>query len=139
VGDIRVVLADDHAGIRRGISLLLQEPMDVLLVGEASEGQAALDLVENVSPDVLLVDASLPPTSGPEIARELNRAKSLCRVLLMSVSLEKRIILEARESGAWGYIIKDEVPELLITAIREVARGEEWWSPMAIQILGEEE
>jgi DNA-binding NarL/FixJ family response regulator len=113
--------------------------MDVLLVGEASEGQAALDLVENVSPDVLLVDASLPPTSGPEIARELNRAKSLCRVLLMSVSLEKRIILEARESGAWGYIIKDEVPELLITAIREVARGEEWWSPMAIQILGEEE
>ncbi|HJW89961.1 MAG: hypothetical protein A2Z16_04725 [Chloroflexi bacterium RBG_16_54_18] len=124
---IRVVIADDHPVTRAGIRRFLEKQPDMQVVGEASDGEAALRLVEEHTPEVLLLDLEMPGLGGTEVARRLKSTGSPVRVLALSSYDNRQFILSLLASGAAGYLIKDEVPETIIEAVRGVARGEQGW------------
>lgn len=124
---IRVVLADDHPVVRRGIRSLLEQAPDVAVVGEASDGAEALRLVETLAPDVLLLDMEMPGLSGVDVARRLHAAEAPVRVLALSAYDDEQYIFGLLDSGAAGYLTKDEAPTTIVEAVRGVAHGEEGW------------
>ena len=124
---IRVVLADDHPVVRAGIRNLLEKVVDIEVVGEASTGQEALNLVDNVHPDVLLLDMELPDIKGTEVAQRLQSSKSPVKILALSAYDDGVYIRELLELGAAGYLIKEEAPETIVEAVRGVAYGEQGW------------
>jgi DNA-binding NarL/FixJ family response regulator len=127
MANIRVVLADDHPVARAGIRKFLEKEPDIQVVGEASSGEEALKLVSELAPDVLLLDMELPGMRGTEVARRLKDTSSPVRVLALSTYDNRQFILGLLASGAAGYLIKEEVPETIIEAVRGVARGEQGW------------
>jgi DNA-binding NarL/FixJ family response regulator len=124
---IRVVLADDHPVVRAGIRNLLEKVVDIEVVGEASTGQETLTLVEEVHPDVLLLDMELPDIKGTEVAQKLQQSGSPVKILALSAYDDGVYIRELLELGAAGYLIKEEAPETIIEAVRGVAYGEQGW------------
>jgi DNA-binding NarL/FixJ family response regulator len=124
---IRVILADDHPVTRGGIRNLLERAPDIAVIGEANDGAEALRLVQELNPDVLLLDMEMPGFKGVEVAQQLQAAQSPVRILALSAYNDKQYILELLASGASGYLIKEEVPETIIEAVRGVARGEQGW------------
>jgi DNA-binding NarL/FixJ family response regulator len=124
---IRVVLADDHAVLRLGIRNLLNRSPDIEVVGEAGNGFEAIQQVEALQPDVLLLDMEMPGLDGVEVARRLRTQGSPVRILVLSAYNDKQYILSMLEQGAAGYLIKDEAPHTIIEAVHSVARGEQGW------------
>jgi DNA-binding NarL/FixJ family response regulator len=124
---IRVVLADDHPVVRTGIRNLLSKSPDIEVVGEASNGSEALQLCEDLKPDVLLLDMEMPGLKGVEVAQRMRGGSTGVRILALSAYDDKQYILELLESGAAGYLTKEEAPETIIDAIRGVSLGEQGW------------
>jgi len=124
---IRVVLADDHPVVRTGIKNLLSRSADIEVVGEASSGDEALQLVETLTPDVLLLDMEMPGIKGVEVAQHIHKHGSTVRILALSAYDDKHYIHELLENGASGYLTKEEAPEIIIDAIRGVSQGEQGW------------
>jgi two-component system, NarL family, response regulator DegU len=123
----RVVLADDHARVRAGIRSLLEKTHDIIVVGEAVNGVEALRLVEALSPDVLLLDVEMPLMNGNEVAARLQKKSSPVRILALSAHDDSQYILGMLRNGVAGYLMKEEVPETLVRAVRGVAKGEQGW------------
>lgn len=124
---IRVVLADDHPVARAGIRKFLEKEADIQVVGEASSGEEALQMVRDLTPDVLLLDMEMPGLKGVDVAREVKEKKLPVHILALSTYDNKQYILGLLNSGASGYLVKEEVPEIIIDAVRGVARGEHGW------------
>ena len=124
---IRVLLADDHPVTRDGIRNLLEKAPGLVVVGEADNGIEALRLVEELAPDVLLLDMEMPGLKGIDVARQLQVAGSTVRILALSAYDDKQYILELLASGAAGYLVKEEAPEAIIEAVRGVAQGQQGW------------
>ena len=129
---IRVLLVDDHANVRNGIRRLLQTASDISVEGEASDGLQALELVDQVAPDVILLDVEMPKMNGLTFTDELRKKRDYeqdgsPRILAFSAYEDRQYILGMLDRGAAGYITKSEVPDILIKAGRGVARGEEGW------------
>jgi len=124
---IRVLLADDHPLIRAGVRSILEREDDIEVVGEAGNGREALDLVEQLSPDVLLLDVEMPVMPGIEVANELKRFGSEVQILVLSSHDDEQYVFGLLESGASGYLIKDEIPETIVEAVRGVSHGEDGW------------
>lgn len=124
---IRVVLVDDHPVVRAGIRNLLENERDIVVVGETSEGAEVISLVKELAPDILLLDMELPGISGTEVARQLQESEIHVNILALSAYDDKQFIQGLLSSGAAGYLVKDEVPEAIIDAVRGVARGEQGW------------
>jgi DNA-binding NarL/FixJ family response regulator len=124
---IRLVLVDDHAHVRRAIRNMLEAQADLQVVGEASNGSDALLMVEHLAPDLLLLDVEMPGVSGADVARRLQADGSPVKILAVSAYDDLHLIKAMLENGAAGYLTKDEVPELLLPAVRGVARGERGW------------
>jgi DNA-binding NarL/FixJ family response regulator len=123
----RVVLADDHPVVRSGIKSLLEQAEGIEVVGEAVDGEQALQLTEDLKPDVLLLDMEMPLLKGVEVAQRLREAGSEVKILALSAYDDKDYILELLSTGASGYLMKEEVPDAIVEAVRGVARGEEGW------------
>lgn len=124
---IRVLLIDDHPIVRAGIRLLLEQEQDIAVVGESDCGSGALQLVERLEPDVILLDIEMPDKSGIEVAQELHEANLPARVLAMSAYDDEQYILNLFSHGTAGYLAKEEAPELIVDAVRGVFQGEEKW------------
>jgi DNA-binding NarL/FixJ family response regulator len=124
---IRVVIADDHAIMRVGIRNILSRSNEIVVIGEASNGQEAIDLVQELAPDVLVLDMEMPIMDGVEVARRLQAENSPVRILVLSAYDDRQYILEMLNMGAAGYLIKDEAPEVIVDAVQGVARGEKGW------------
>jgi DNA-binding NarL/FixJ family response regulator len=122
-----VVLADDHARVRAGIRNLLENTPDIVVIGEAENGIEAISLVEELSPDILVVDMEMPYLNGDEVATRLRERGSHVRILALSAHNDRHYVMGMLKSGAAGYLTKEEVPEILVKAIRGIARGEEGW------------
>jgi len=124
----RIVLADDHVLVRQGLkSLLEREHFQVM--AEASDGQDAVRLVETHQPDIAILDISMPTLNGIDAARGLSRSASKTKVILLTQHEEEQYIHEALEAGVKGYVLKNQVANDLIQAIRQVGRGEFYLSP----------
>jgi DNA-binding NarL/FixJ family response regulator len=124
----RIVLADDHVLVRQGLkSLLEREHFQVM--AEASDGQDAVRLVETHHPDIAIMDISMPTLNGIDAARGLSRTAPKTRVILLTQHEEEQYIHEALEAGVKGYVLKNQVANDLIQAIRQVCRGEFYLSP----------
>jgi DNA-binding NarL/FixJ family response regulator len=124
---IRVVIADDHPITRVGIKRFLDRAVDIDVIGEASTGEQALELVEQLSPDVLLLDMELPDLKGVTVAKRLKESGSPVHILALSTYNNKQYIFGLLSIGAAGYLTKEEVPETIVDAVRGVARGEQGW------------
>jgi DNA-binding NarL/FixJ family response regulator len=122
-----VVLADDHPVVRAGIRNLLEQASDIVVIGEASNGKEALRMVEELKPDVLLLDMEMPGISGAEVAHELMASGSTVHILALSAHDDKEYIQELLANGASGYLVKEEVPNAIVEAVRGVSRGERGW------------
>lgn len=126
---IRVVLADDHHLVRRGIRALLEKSAGIEVVGEAEDGQEALDLVETLAPDVLLVDISMPRLNGIQAARQIRERGLATRVVILSMHRDETLVQQALRADVSGYLLKRSVAEELSLAIHAAARGEAYYSP----------
>ncbi len=126
---IRVVLADDHAVVRRGVRALLEEAPDIEVVAETADGRQALASVEANRPDVLLTDISMPGLSGIELAARVARDFPQTRVLILSMHKEKEYATRALAAGASGYVLKDAGAAECEAAVRALVRGEAYLSP----------
>ncbi len=135
---IRVVLAEDHPVVRKGIKDILASVPDIEVAGEAGDGEEALRMVQEYKPDLLLLDMELPVLDGVEITEKLNQTESGVKILVLSSYSDRGYIQEMISLGVSGYLIKDEVPEYIIKAIRGVTQGEEGWvSREVAALLGE--
>lgn len=124
---IRVLISDDHAIMRVGIKNILSRSEEIQVVGEASNGAEALELVDELSPDVLILDMEMPVMDGVEVARQMKMLQSPVRILVLSAYDDRQYIIEMLKLGVSGYLIKDEAPEVIADAVRGIARGEEGW------------
>jgi len=121
---IRVFLADDHQLMRAGIRALLQELDGIEVAGEASNGREALELVESASPDMVLMDISMPEMNGLDATARIVTKFPKVRVIILSVNASEAHVLQALRAGASGYLLKNISPAEMEQAIRAVARGE---------------
>ncbi len=127
---IRVVIADDHRLVREGIRALLDKSDDISVVGEADDGAAALALVAQLAPDVLVTDISMPGLSGLEAAAEVAQRGLPTAVVVLTMHAEEAMARRALASGARGYVLKDSVTDELLLAIRAARRGGTYLSPV---------
>ena len=124
---IRVVLADDHPIVRKGIFNLLDKENDIDVIGEASDGEEAIQLANRLKPDILLLDMEMPGLGGIDVAKRLRKNNSPVKILVLSAYNDKQYILELLDLGATGYLTKDEAPTTIVQAVRGVAKGKEGW------------
>jgi DNA-binding NarL/FixJ family response regulator len=124
---IRVLLVDDHPVVRSGIQSLLEKVVDIEIVGEASTGEEALHMLEETNPDVLLLDMELPDIQGVQVAKQIQELHPRVKILALSAYDDPYYVKALLDLGASGYLMKEEAPEMIIDAIRGVARGERGW------------
>lgn len=124
---ISVILADDHPVVRDGIRKLLGDAVGIEVIGEARDGAEAFELALALKPDVLLLDMELPLMSGDEVAQKLVESGSDVSILVLSAHDDREYIQQLLAKGASGYLMKEEVPENIVEAVRGVARGEKGW------------
>ena len=134
---IRVLIVDDHSGVRTGIKNLLQSAQDMVIVGEGGNGAEAIELAATRKPDILLLDIELPDQRGDAVMRHIHNTQPEMKVLAVSSYSDRDYILGMLENGASGYITKDEAPMMLVDAIRSIIhKGISWFSPRAIKNSG---
>ncbi|NTW02753.1 MAG: response regulator transcription factor [Oscillochloris sp.] len=135
---IRLLIADDHVLVRKGIRALLARDPAILVVGEASNGQAAIDAAAALCPDVVLMDLSMPVLDGIEATRQISASQPEVRILVLTSFTTDDKVFPALKAGALGYLLKDSEPDALVQAIRQVARGESSLHPaIARKVLQE--
>ena len=126
---MRVLVADDHPLYREGVARAIRERPDLDLVGECADGRVALDLVEELAPDVLLLDMKLPSLTGLQVLTVLTDVRSPTRVLMLSAYDESAVVYEAIAAGAAGYLLKDADRRTICEAIVMVAHGRAAFTP----------
>ena len=126
---IRVVIADDHHLVRQGIRALLEKAGDIEIVGEAADGQEAIELVQRLLPDVLVIDIAMPRLNGVEAVGRLRGLGVKTRALILSMYSDATLVRQALHNGAKGYLLKRAVSEELLLAVRAVSRGDTFLSP----------
>jgi two-component system, NarL family, response regulator NreC len=126
---IRILLADDHAVVRQGFKMILDAQADMEIVGEAGNGREAVDLVQKLKPDVVVMDVAMPELNGIEATRRVNDVSPHTRIIALSMHKDSVYVREVLRAGARGYLLKDSGAGDLVSAIRAVARGEGYLSP----------
>jgi two-component system response regulator NreC len=134
---IRVLLVDDHHVLRDGLKVLLDAEDDILVIGEANNGQEAFDLTLNLNPDVVVMDLGLPDFSGFEAIKLIRERKHPVRIVVLSMHTRKEFVVRAIEAGADGYVPKSSTHVSLLDAIRTVQSGERYLHPKAATALVE--
>jgi two-component system response regulator NreC len=132
---LRVLLADDHAIVRRGLRSLLESDPTLTVVAEAGDGMEALRLAEQHRPDVVILDVAMPMMNGIEVAARVQKLDPAARVLILSMHADEAYILRALAAGARAYLLKDATDEDLLPAIRAVTAGRRFFSPAVSAVL----
>src|SRR5258707_3116774 len=125
-GTIRVLIADDHPIVRDGLAKLLSLEEDVQVVGEASDGCEVLDKVQELDPDVLLLDLRMPNLDGLSALQALQQTNKRTRVIVLTASEDKNEFVQAMKLGCSGIVLKQTAPDLIVKSIRKVNAGEIW-------------
>lgn len=125
----RILLADDHAVVRKGFRMILDAEEDMEVVGEASNGREAVELAASLQPDVVVMDVTMPELNGIEATRRIAEGSPRTRVLALSMHKDAVYVREILRAGAKGYLLKDSCEGDLLMAVRVIARGEAFLSP----------
>ncbi|GGF50379.1 response regulator transcription factor [Echinicola rosea] len=132
---IKVVLADDHMVVRSGIKNLLENEGEVEVIGEASNGEEALEKVKEVKPDILIIDIRMPVMNGLNATRKLTSTQQETKSLILSMHDDEDYILQSIECGAAGYLLKDTSKDEFMKAIRTIHQGGQYFSGDISQVL----
>ena len=125
---IRVLLADDHSLVRQGFRRILEDEFDIEVVGEASGGAEAIELDQQLDPDIVVMDMAMPEINGLHAAIEILRKEPKRRILILSMHADEQYVRNALEAGVRGYILKSALETDLIRAVRTVAEGGQFLS-----------
>ena len=135
---LRVLIADDHAVVRQGLRAFLEVQDDIEVVGEASDGEEAVNLTEALSPDVVVMDLVMPRVDGVEAIRQIRAAGAVGKVIVLTSFADDQKVFAAVRAGAAGYLLKDVSPRELVEAIRTVNRGQALLNPTVAAKLMQE-
>jgi two-component system response regulator NreC len=135
---VRVLLADDHAIVRSGLRLLLEREQDLAVVGEATDGRAAVAWMERDQADVAIMDVGMPGLNGIEATAQIVRRYPDANVVMLSMHNDETYVLRCLRAGARGYVLKESAEHELIAAIRAVAAGKSFFSPKVKRLLQQE-
>lgn len=125
-----IALAEDHHLVRQGFKLVLSAESDFKLVGEAADGLEAVQLVDKTQPDLLLLDLMIPRLHGLEVTRQVRKEHPNTKVIILSMHADEPYVMEALRNGASGYVLKDCTAADLVLAVRTVAAGRRYLSPI---------
>lgn len=134
---IHVFIVDDHKMFREGLKAILEPECGICVVGEAENGTRAVETCERLSPDIVLMDVTMPGMNGLTACSLIRKRCPDTRVLILSMHLKETHILEALKGGASGYVLKDDAAEELVLAIGTVAKGERYLSPRIVTLVVE--
>jgi two-component system, NarL family, response regulator NreC len=135
---IRILLCDDHAVIRRGLRLILEQHEDIEVVGEASDGREAVKMAETLKPDIVVLDITMPNLNGIEAARQITAKQLGISIIVLSMHADESFVLKALKAGAHGYVLKEAPEGDLVKAIRLVSEGKSFFSPAVSRMLVED-
>lgn len=125
----RVLLVDDHAIVREGLRMVLAAEQSIEVIGEAGDGREALDLVDGLRPDVVVMDIAMPNLNGLEATQQIVRRYPAVRVVILTMHENQQYLLQIIRAGATGCVLKRSMGRELVTAIESAARGESYFSP----------
>jgi DNA-binding NarL/FixJ family response regulator len=131
----RIVLADDHAMVRRGLRMVLEAEPDMTVVGEADDGAEAVKLALDTDADLVVLDVAMPRMTGLQAAAELKQRRPELRTLMLSMYDSEQYFFEALKAGASGYVLKSAADRDLVEAVRAAVRGEPFLYPAAVSAL----
>lgn len=132
---IRILVVDDHSVVRQGIITLLEDEEDLIIAGEASDGDEVWDMVEKVKPDVILLDLTMPRMPGLEVIKQIVPVFPSAKILVFSMHNNTDYMLSSALNGASGYLEKDTGRDEMLRAIRAIARGELYFPPFASSVI----
>jgi DNA-binding NarL/FixJ family response regulator len=132
---IEIVIADDHPIVRQGLRQMIEADQYLIIVGEAGDGETALQLIELHSPHVVVLDIDMPRVGGFDVVRELRRRKANVKIIFLTMHSEEEIFQTAIDLGVSGYVLKDSVTTDIVAGIRSIASGKSFISPALSQLL----
>lgn len=134
---IKIMIADDHLMVRQGIIQLLELEGDIKCIGEASDGEECLQLIEQINPDVVLLDINMPKLNGLQVLEEIKRRRYNLNILILTIHNEIEYLTKAVNIGVNGYVLKDSDSSVLKKAIYLVSKGEKFIQPSLTPLLNE--
>jgi DNA-binding NarL/FixJ family response regulator len=135
---IRVLLAEDHTIVRKGLRALLADEPDIEVIAEAEDGREAVQMAQQSLPDVVLMDLSMPGLNGLEATRQIKRRVPEVKVLVLTRHANEEYVFQILRAGASGYVVKKAAPAELVSAVRAVSRGDSFLSPAISRTVIEE-
>ena len=132
---VRILVADDHGVVRKGLRLILERHDGLEVIGEAADGREAVRLGEELSPDIVIMDVGMPQLNGIDATAQILHRNPRAGVIILSMHSDEGYIVRALSAGAKGYLLKDSAEEDLIQAVRIVAQGRPFFSPRITQTL----
>lgn len=135
---IRILVADDHGIVRKGLRFLLERHEDIEIVGEASDGREAVRMAELLEPNVVVMDIGMPQLNGIEAAAQIVRRNPETAVIILSMHAEDSYLVRALTAGAKGYLLKGSADEDIGRAVHAVAQGKSFFSPAIAQMMAED-
>jgi len=135
---IRIVIADDHGVVRKGLRLLLEQYPEVEVAGEAADGRAAVDLASAVNPDVMILDVAMPLLNGIDAAGQIIKSHPHIGIIILTMHADESYLIRALGVGVKGYLLKETAEQDLLRAVQAVAQGKPFFSPAVAQTLLED-
>jgi DNA-binding NarL/FixJ family response regulator len=129
VSQITVLLAEDHAIVRKGLHALLDDEDDIAVLAEAADGREAVEMAQQLCPDIVVMDLSMPSLNGLEATRQVRQRCPTVKVLILTMHTNKEYVFQILQAGALGYVVKQAAPDELIAAIRAIYGGDTFLSP----------
>lgn len=134
----RVLVADDHGVVRKGLRFLLEQQEDMEVVGEAGDGREAVRMAEELDPNIIVLDIAMPQLNGIDAAEQILRRSPEAKIILLSMYADEEYLTRALTVGVRGYLIKDSAEIDLVRAVRAVAAGKSYFSPAVAKTLAED-
>jgi two-component system, NarL family, response regulator NreC len=135
---LRILLADDHGVVRKGLRFLLENEPDLEVVGEASDGRQAVDMASELHPDVIVMDIAMPRLNGIDATGQIVKQLSGAGVIMLSMYSDEEYLVRALSAGAKGYLLKDSAETDLVRAVHSVSEGKPFFSPAIAKTLLED-